>query len=113
MFIYTVIRAFRDQVNKEFFAGQEITESVYNALGENQVFIKKVFSGTQIELDEYLAKQNAEKEDLELKLEADQKQLIVDKEALAIEYASLFGEEPDKRWSLETLKEKIEAKLAE
>lgn len=113
MFIYTVIRAFRDQGNKEFLVGQEITEGVYNSLGENQVFIKKVFSGTQIELDEYLAKQNSEKEDLEYELEADQEQLVIDKEALAKEYTSLFGEEPDKRWSLETLKEKIEAKLAE
>ena len=119
MFIYTVKRAFRDDGNKLYEQGKEISKEIYDTLGDNQAFIKKIFSGTQAELDAILEKEAQEKTQnksegnpIELNSEG-QEQLIAEKETLVKEYTDLFGEEPDKRWSIDTLKQKIEEKLSE
>lgn len=113
-YIYKIQRAFTDAGNKLYELDKDITESEYERLGVNQAFVKKIFSGTQEELDAILAKEDKkDNSETEINLDQQSEQLIADKEILIKEYTDLFGEEPDKRWSFDTLKQKLEDKLKE
>lgn len=57
MYIYTVKRAFMTNSHIKYEIGQDISEKEYNELGENQLFVNKIWDGTQAELNEYNAKQ--------------------------------------------------------
>ena len=71
MFIYVITRAFyhgKTLCSKD----QQIDEKLYNDLGENQAFVKKIFSGTQAELDALLHKAIQFEDDKKAKAEPEE-----------------------------------------
>jgi hypothetical protein len=61
MYLYVVNRAFTAPNGKLYSKDDQITDDVYKTIGDNQVFVNKIFSGTQAELDAEMKKNEIER----------------------------------------------------